>query len=147
MEAAEVAAAQGSAADQQQTLVLDFSPTVRTFFGGAQHETIKKELIRENEDDADSINGRTRRLDSFALPEPTAAEPTPPLPGAGSKPEEIGESKSEESESSIVPRNLASVFDQEAHQLEIKFFEFKVLTCSINTSFVTTCHLFHFCPC
>lgn len=125
MEAAQVAV--GSAADQQQTLVMDLSPTVRAFYG-APHEAVKKDVVLETECDADSIiNAPTRRLDSFAPPEPTAAEPTAPaVPAADTNPEEggkksdeLGENKSDDdsSGSSVEPRNLLSVFDQEAHQI------------------------------
>lgn len=123
MEATQVAA--GSVADQQ-TLVVDLSPTLRTFYG-APHEDVKKDLVLETKGTDDSIlNAATRRLDSFALPEPTAAEPTAPAVHAadtnpeegGIKSDELGENKSDDSSgSSVEPRNLLSVFDQEAHQI------------------------------
>ena len=124
MEATQVAA--GSVADQQQTLVVDLSPTLRTFYG-APHEDVKKDLVLETKGTDDSIlNAPTRRLDSFAPPEPTAAEPTAPAVHAadtnpeegGIKSDELGENKSDDSSgSSVEPRNLLSVFDQEAHQI------------------------------
>ena len=107
--------------DQQDTLKMDLSPVVRTFFGAPSVEDTQKPAFnpfrpKPNDNPAvDSIlNGTTRRLDSFAVPEepvnPTIVPEVPPSQPRTPEPKDSEELTSGE----VTPRrDLLSVFDKE----------------------------------
>ncbi len=88
----------------QETLPMDLSPAMRTFYGApadkaaAFKETAKTaEEIEEERERHELLTAKTRRLDSFADPEVPIEVP-----------------EGDEETPKIEPKNLESVFDQEA---------------------------------
>lgn len=106
--------------DNVQTMAMDLSPIATMYYG---HQPRSKETIitKDESDDVESIlRAPTRRLDSFAktspVPEKDAQEVSNSTEnetaGDISQPGEQGDGN--EADEAIQPRNLASVFDQEA---------------------------------
>lgn len=104
--------------DNVQTLAVDLSPIATMYYGPRSKETI---ITKDESDDVESIlRAPTRRLDSFAktspVPEKDAQEVSNPTEnetaGDISQPGEQGDGN--EADEPIQPRNLASVFDEEA---------------------------------
>lgn len=112
--------------DQQDTLLMDLSPIGRTFFGAQNVGDTKKPAFNPfmpNPNDGSTVNGTTRRLDSFAEepvepPKPpdepvgptTVEVEVPPIPPRTPDPKDSEELTSGE----VTPRrDLSSVFDKE----------------------------------
>ena len=111
--------------DQQQTLLCDLSPILRTHHGVHYHDEVKTTTtsvcVPKSDSQESLLNAKTRRLDSFA--EPPVEEPpvedgtsqgqdTAGLPGLGDERVE-DDVEEEDPGEQVQPRNLASVFDQE----------------------------------
>lgn len=97
--------------DQQQTVPVDLSPLARTFYGvPTESQRAKPQEFHDGlkkTDSADSLNAPTRRLDSFRVPTP-AKEVEQPEPPVENEPMGDGD------EHQLEPKNLNSVFDQQA---------------------------------
>lgn len=105
---AEVVAAKSNAPDPtaQETLPMDLSPAIRTFYGAPAdkapffQETAKTaEEIEEERERHELLTAKTRRLDSFA---------------EDSNDQDVPKEVEEETPGEITPKKLESVFDQEA---------------------------------
>lgn len=105
---ADVVGAKSNAPDPtaQETLPMDLSPVIRTFYGAPAdkassfQETAKTaEEIEEERERHELLTAKTRRLDSFAEESNDQEEP-----------KEVEEETPEE----ITPKKLESVFDQQA---------------------------------
>lgn len=126
--AAEVPAASSAASqnpDQQDTLQCDLSPIARNFYGPLNTKTniYPDASTKEVDPEEELLRAKTRRLDSFAA---GADQANGVKIGAVAEVEEDGGEKAmevngeepngthEEVMDAIQPRNLNSVFDQEA---------------------------------
>ena len=90
--------------NNMQTVPMDMSPLVNTFFD-PKVESTPPPTVLDDEDDADTLNARTRRLDSFA----ECPKDDEPNPGPT---EALGVSEADAPE--LRPCDLSSVFDAEA---------------------------------
>ena len=98
--------------DQLQTVPVDLSPLAHTMFGcpPVQEALVKPPVFHETKDSI--LNGTTRNLDSFAVPQ----EELPLVDASNTdKPEESEQERDPTPE--IEPCNLLSVFDQEVKGL------------------------------
>ena len=98
--------------DEMQTLPMDFSPVVRTFYGAPVEKKFEPEFQRAST--KDSITATTRHLDSFA----EVVDPEPPQEKNDQEPEEKEDQEPEGNDDSC-KRNLNSVFDEEARDSKI----------------------------